>query len=358
MNLIMFFAHATIILLGVVLLASFWTVIAHVFSIKREQRISLIRTQLHQNLEAYLNALIPEKVITDALAQNTPLVLGLFAQSLVGRSAKDRLKLIALLNAEPLAKIARQIRQDVSSLRWHKRQRAATYCPYCLSPEDATELLLKALSDCNPGVSISAARALAKIGDSNIISLILQRMTQLEGLPDQRIVEILCEFCQPIVNELLKILQASENNERTTRIVIETLGKCASNIDCTVIVPYLESTNLALKLASIKALVSFKARQQVPDLIRLLDAESWEVRSVCAKALGDIGDPRAAQALTRGLGDPVWWVRLNSSRALAALGTTGLRLLEAQLGSSDPFIQDISRAALGDIRFSHLLKRT
>jgi len=44
------------------------------------------------------------------------------------------------------------------------------------------------------------------------------------------------------------------------------------------------------------------------------------VRALAARALAEIGDPRAVEPLTRVLADPSWWVRANAGEALRRCG--------------------------------------
>jgi len=74
----------------------------------------------------------------------------------------------------------------------------------------------------------------------------------------------------------------------------------------------------------------------VAPLIRALEDPKWQIRWGTAKALGQIGDPTAANALVKTLGDERPGVRWLAAEGLIALRPTGLHtLLEALIHHSD-----------------------
>lgn len=74
----------------------------------------------------------------------------------------------------------------------------------------------------------------------------------------------------------------------------------------------------------------------VPDLMRALNHPNRDVRWEATKALGEIKDPLAAEALVRTLRDDRFGVRWLAAEALIALGPAGLSpLMEALWRQSD-----------------------
>ncbi len=78
-----------------------------------------------------------------------------------------------------------------------------------------------------------------------------------------------------------------------------------------------------------------QARQQLvlmgesalPVLLEKLSAKNWHVRWEAAKALGEIGDPAAAEALVKLLQDPDTSVRWAGMGSLIKLGRAGIKPL-------------------------------
>ena len=88
------------------------------------------------------------------------------------------------------------------------------------------------------------------------------------------------------------------------------------------------------------------AKTSTPALVTALVDKEWEVRVVCAHALGNIADSSALTELFTHLGDPVYWVRYNSADALSKMDTAGIAQLEKGLTSQDPFARDACQLIL------------
>jgi HEAT repeat protein len=94
----------------------------------------------------------------------------------------------------------------------------------------------------------------------------------------------------------------------------------------------------------------------VADLIELLEAASEQVRWEAAKALADIADPAAADALVKALEDKVFDVRWLAAKGLINLGREGLvPLLQALIERSDsPWLRDAAHHVLHDLAVGEL----
>jgi HEAT repeat protein len=89
------------------------------------------------------------------------------------------------------------------------------------------------------------------------------------------------------------------------------------------------------RLKARQALVAMK-QDAVAPLVNALQNPDWRIRWGAAKALGQIGDPSAADALVKSLEDERPGVRWLAAEALIALRPTGLHaLLEALIHHSD-----------------------
>ena len=121
-----------------------------------------------------------------------------------------------------------------------------------------------------------------------------------------------------------------------------------------------EGINLFVKeLGSKDWLVRVKARrnlveiggQAVESLTKALSSRNRWMRWEAAKALGQIGDPEAAQALVRALEDKIFDVRWLAAEGLITIGKKALvPLLEALLERSDsPWMREGAHHVLHDI---------
>jgi hypothetical protein len=96
------------------------------------------------------------------------------------------------------------------------------------------------------------------------------------------------------------------------------------------------SHTLELKLAAIRYL-AYVLPQKRSTLRQCLDDPQLEVRAVAAKLLGELHDETAIPLLEARLGDPAWWVRMNSAQALAQIGEKGIKVLKKQSPTKDQF---------------------
>jgi HEAT repeat protein len=94
----------------------------------------------------------------------------------------------------------------------------------------------------------------------------------------------------------------------------------------------------------------------VPPLIELLGSRNKRVRWEAAKALADIADPKAAEALTTALEDKVFDVRWLAAEGLINIGRAGLvPLLHALIERSDsPWLRQGAHHVLHDLAVGDL----
>ena len=104
------------------------------------------------------------------------------------------------------------------------------------------------------------------------------------------------------------------------------------------------------RLKGRQALVAMKQNAVAP-LVKALQNPDWRIRWGAAMALGQIGDPSAADALIKSLEDELAGVRWLAAEALIALGSTGLHaLLEALIHHSDSlWLRDGAHHIIHDI---------
>lgn len=90
-------------------------------------------------------------------------------------------------------------------------------------------------------------------------------------------------------------LSRGENME-VAMFAVQILSRIKDPTSAQSLLPLLEHTDSNISQAAIEALGALKAREAVPGLIRLLDADLW-LQFAAVAALGEIGDPRAVQPL-------------------------------------------------------------
>jgi len=90
-------------------------------------------------------------------------------------------------------------------------------------------------------------------------------------------------------------LSRGENAE-VAMFAVQILSRIKDPGSAQALLPLLEHSDSNIAQAAIEALGALKAREAVPMLIRLLDADLW-LQFAAVAALGEIGDPRAVQPL-------------------------------------------------------------
>ncbi len=86
------------------------------------------------------------------------------------------------------------------------------------------------------------------------------------------------------------------DNMEVAMFAVQILSRIKDPTSAQSLLPLLEHSDSNISQAAIEALGALKAREAVPGLIRLLDADLW-LQFAAVAALGEIGDPRAVQPL-------------------------------------------------------------
>ncbi|MCG2795595.1 MAG: HEAT repeat domain-containing protein [Actinomycetia bacterium] len=87
----------------------------------------------------------------------------------------------------------------------------------------------------------------------------------------------------------------------------------------------------------------------VEPLVPLLRDKESIVRDEAARALGEIGDPRAVEALIGALGDKDWHVRHTALKIFPKIGKSAVEPLIWALEDKDKMVRDLAAWALGKI---------
>ena len=89
---------------------------------------------------------------------------------------------------------------------------------------------------------------------------------------------------------------ARGENAEVAMFAVQILSRIKDPGSAQALLPLLEHSDSNIAQAAIEAVGALKAREAVPGLIRLLDADLW-LQFAAVAALGEIGDPRAVQPL-------------------------------------------------------------
>ncbi|OPH53504.1 hypothetical protein BC351_06465 [Paenibacillus ferrarius] len=159
--------------------------------------------------------------------------------------------------------------------------------------------------------------ALAKLGDLQRLTHILNANSQNIHLSFRAVIEIIADFKGP-KDELFKATIESSDDylkgiliKASADYQLEDLGEYY--------VKYLNSTNTNLKIACIRALSELTNPLYEAYVIAMLEDSEWEVRAAAAKGLEKLGTSRSFTALGEKISDSEWWVRHNAANSLVLI---------------------------------------
>lgn len=242
-----------------------------------------------------------------------------------------------LLAAGVATRVEREL--DGRGGKWHRVSAAGVLG--LLQSESSVTALTRALGDGDLDVAHAAAQALAQYTSPRAYTALLFALTK-QRVPETRIAGLLEEFRCPAARELIE-RRADSEISRVRYWVAYLLGSLGDPRSAPVIEQLARDPEEDVRANAAEALASF------PDPVllgRLLQDESWIVRSHAAKAAGASGQASLAARLAGVLEDRSWWVRQNAMIALAGFGDAGVPHLLGQLRSEDRFARNKAAEAL------------
>jgi HEAT repeat protein len=223
---------------------------------------------------------------------------------------------------------------------WWRRLEAARMLSV-VGGEGERPLLRSLLQDPHPAVQTAASTCLARVGDADLVSLVVDQ------LPDR-----------PVVVRLYQFGALKESWRLTTPVLLEHLRREAPPHKLEVWVNLAEAIGSAdclaeslrlrghadatVRLAVAKALKKYFHPEAAAALLVLLVDDDWRVRGQAARALGTLGAEEAVPALVDAMRDRSWWVRFRAGLALAQLGERGRGALREARGMSDRYGREMA----------------
>lgn len=340
-------AYLTVALTGTVVLLSVGLVLFHALSTRRERRTQERQRRLRENLVAYLEGKTDEEGLKAELLHDRDLLVSAVEQLAEEVGSVERSKLEGLFQLFGMGRLLEKELEDLSRGNWPKRMRAATrLASMGGSREEVVPHLLAALEDDMLDVRLAAAHSLAKLKALDAVVPILRHLVLPARWPIQRVTEILCDMGDAVAPRLLDYLDDPDAQDAGKAAAIHTLGMRRATGAVAAVVRHLAHPDVEVRVQSAKALGEIGDMRAAPALQQAMHDPAWEVRAIAANALGALGDEAALPILTTSLADSAWWVRFNAAHALSQLGTRGTEALRSALAHTDSFVRDISRQVL------------
>jgi len=200
--------------------------------------------------------------------------------------------------------------------------------------------------------TLTAALALARIGDRDALKWLLDHPQSTAKLGRHQLVALLKRFGAAGVTLLGESVRGWEVESPIHLAAIEVLGVSAEGTAADPLMRLLKEGRPEARVAAARALGGIGNRAAASVLIEALDDYTWEVRAQAARSLGKLKCVEAAPRLVARLNDRIWWVRHHAGYALGAIGLEGRLALDAVVRSnSDRFAVDMAEEVLEALKW-------
>jgi HEAT repeat protein len=172
------------------------------------------------------------------------------------------------------------------------------------SPERSVSLLVALLQDPHPDVRRTAAESLGKIGDRSALSAVLPLLTDPMPAPRAAAAQALGRMATPNDEAVILALARSvgDPDDTVRQLAAIAIGDIEpSPRQLAPIAELLRASDVRLRRAAVRTLLSLDSGQVVEWLLPLLDDPDADVRQGAVAALGFSGDAKAAAALGKRL---------------------------------------------------------
>lgn len=209
-------------------------------------------------------------------------------------------------------------------------------------------LLLPLLHDPAPFVAHVAAQSLARGRNLAHAPAVMDWVLHEDLYQRDRLLRVLEGFGPDLLPWMADYLPPVEADPGPWTLYAQLAGALRHQDSLPRLLELLDSPELELQVAALKALAALGHPQVYARVLPLAAHGAWEVRAQAARALGILGGPEAIPDLLRLTSDRVYEVRRNAAQGLADLGHGGTAALAwlAEDGGADPFARDIARERL------------
>jgi HEAT repeat protein len=224
------------------------------------------------------------------------------------------------------------------SAGWRTRAAAADRLGLIASAAAEQRLTELVAADRSVEVRVVATRALGKTGSPAAARALLHSLGRADPVPEGIVAAALLELGPDAVAALRETLAGGRpGGERQQAMAAEVLGLLDETPAWRGLARLSAAGDLQVRASAVRAL----GRLGVPQAAGAVTAclarrEDPALRAVAARALGMIGDPARAPALAACLDEPDYWIAHNAARALAELGPAGDRELAAAAAGRGP----------------------
>jgi len=250
--------------------------------------------------------------------------------------------------------------QDVCKMTIHALGELGNPC--------AAPALIPLLKDPDTDIRGPAAKALGRIGDPRMAQALIPLLVDADHYVRNEAVGALqtMKWTPETIKDRVKLLAAQNRWEEIVQLgqsaiptvmtllrnasgairsgAVRTLGQLGDPRAVDALLPFLQDPDSFVRIAAAEALGAFDDPRIFPALAPLLEDPKGDMRSTAAKALGRSGDPQAVLALMALLKDPQTGVRESAAEALMHVGKAAAPALIKAL--NNPMARSDRRRAL------------
>ncbi len=216
-------------------------------------------------------------------------------------------------------------------------------------PGEASEEGLSAiLSDPNKSVRLQAVKSLTKLGSRSAIPFLTNTLRDGDLKVQAAAIDALIKIGDPsAVPHLVEVLK--DDSEQCRRGAVEVLNEVATAEAIQDLVHALRDADWWVRVRSADALGTIGGDKVVEAILSLMDDDDVHIRRYAVEILNTVPDGKSVDSLIKALADEDWWVRERSIDALGRAGDpraiTSLRKLLLTDAEAGP----LCAKALGDI---------
>jgi HEAT repeat protein len=257
--------------------------------------------------------------------------------------ALEQLTRLSALRVAPerSAQLAKALKDDAwvarilkggKSRQWWKRL-AAVRLLAVVGTSSNRLLLRRLLLDKHPAVQLAAASCLARVSDSELVSLVVETLPGRPVAVRHYLFAALRQCWSETVPLVVRRLR-HDVPPRRLEVWINLAEVLATPAVLAPVVSLHTHPDADVRLAVARALKRYYHPDATVALRALLGDPDWRVRAQAARALGVLKVTDCVQPLGDLLCDRAWWVRFRAALSLAQLGEPGRRMLrEARIGN-------------------------
>lgn len=183
------------------------------------------------------------------------------------------------------------------------------------------------LDDPEPDVRLAAARSLVTLGPNLTVHDLVGKLDIGITIRSRMLRDIFRILASHDTGELMRLLER-DPPDLIAALSIYALGTAQDYSAVAVITRYVRWPSVDIRVETMRALAAIGHPGAEPAVLQGLRDESWEVRTEAAICAGQIPLPTAVPLLRERLEDIDWWPRFRAAEALRTIGGEGRRALE------------------------------